>query len=62
MYGNFGFVFYSFGDYNKVIDYYKLDFKIVKEVEDKVREVFVYDGLGVSFELFGCLFEVLDYY
>lgn len=62
MYGNFGFVFYSFGDYNKVIDYYKLDFKIVKEVGDKVREVFVYDGLGVSFELFGCLFEVLDYY
>ena len=61
-YGNLGLAFGKLGDYNKAIDYYKLDLEIAKEVEDKAREALAYDGLGVSFESLGRLPEALEYY
>lgn len=51
MYVNFGNVFYSLGDFEKLINYYNLYFRIVKEVGNKIGEVKLYYMLGENFEL-----------
>lgn len=44
--GNIGIVYWSVGDFKKVIFYYEFCFVISKEVCDKVVEGYVYYFLG----------------
>lgn len=49
VYGNLGYVFYSFGDFKKVVDFYSLYFKFVERVGDKVVKGGVYGNFGNVF-------------
>lgn len=46
VYSNIGDIYYKFGDFKKVIYYYKLCFEIVKEIGDRVREEVVFGKFG----------------
>lgn len=53
VYVNFGNVYYSLGEFEEVIEYGEQEFKIFKEVGDRVVEGSVYGRFGICFYSLG---------
>lgn len=60
-YGNFGNVYYCFGEYKEVIKCYEEVFEISIRIEDRWLEIVLYGNIGLMYGVLGDYDKVLMY-